>query len=92
MMCDKAFRNTSENIEESAQLAYNRRIMERRVETGCYSEDGLYEVINGNINDPFMLRLRFVDDSCIRVLRDGRCLLCHAVEDLGVTAILMEKK
>ena len=51
------------DIDEVARLACNRRIMEKRVETGCYAEDGLY--CRKRLESPLTIAYLFVDGSSL---------------------------
>jgi len=56
-------KRTIDDIDEVAILARNRRIMEKRVETGCYAEDGLYR--RKPLSPPLTMAYLFVDDSSL---------------------------
>ena len=77
--------------EAEAQRAYERRIMERRVETGCYTEAGLYAVIAYETGE-VVLYLRFVDDSSIFVTKSGHVSIGAKVEKCGVTPLFLSRK
>ena len=51
------------DINEAAFRAHNRRIMEKRVETGCYAEDGLY--CRKRIESPLTMVYFFVNNSVL---------------------------
>ena len=62
MPCDE-MNQVIAGIEEAALRAHNRRIMEKRVETGCYAEDGLY--CKERLESPLTMAYFFVDGSSL---------------------------
>ena len=76
---------------EEAQRAYNRRVMEKRAETGCYDEDGLCDAVEYE-KGKVVLFLDFVDDSSIHVLRDGRISISIPDEDAFIVPLDMAMK
>ena len=56
-------KRTIDDIDEVALLARNRRIMEKRVKTGCYAENGLYS--RKPLSPPLTMAYLFVDGSSL---------------------------
>ena len=78
-------------LEEESRREYEQRIADKRAATGCYSEDGLYN-IRIYKKGTCMIYLSFVDDSSLTVFRDGEIQGCMPCEKCGVTPLRMMEK
>ena len=77
--------------EGEFQRDYERRIMEMRTVTGCFSDDGLYDVTIFETG-PIILSLSFVDESCVYVKKDREIRFGFRAEKYSVTPIEMAQK
>ena len=78
-------------LEEIARQNYEKRIADRRAETNCYNNDGLYEIIF-QLNSDVAIILKFVDDSSVLITRNSMIHGFAKVENVGVTPLNLMSK
>jgi len=78
-------------LAKEARLEYEQRIADKRAATGCYREDGLYQMDIYKMGF-FVLCLDFVDDSSITVTHNGMIGWSANVENWGGTPRNMAEK